>query len=381
MYQVSQHEKTGNTEQVGLKLKGGTCEPTGFHHMTIDTGHCMWQDKSFVSEGITTFLAPIVKYAVESGQPVPIPADNQGLMMTVKRSGDAFRIDVFGDMGISRNKILTFGVALAPQTGLQLWDELHCVTGLELYGAHPYLSPQPLPKEPWIAVKLYVDFLTAGAFISAAGDFERCIAWTLASMFVPSQGSADRDDELSEPADECQCGEDVDIGFREALNLFEDTAFFDFTAQMGAVIKIFYENPSADEIKQVRKEKVRFGLFYENGVIFMLAKFGDFEWMDMPFNINLYAPDLVGIPEDWTPGLRFSVMVVFINRATGKQVGVRGVTLSPHFSEILVTLVRRQMAQPVSSEKHFEAIDSVYQRWGDSSKMARRALVYCTGGE
>jgi len=134
----------------------------------------------------------------------------------------------------------------------------------------------------------------------------------------------------------------------------EEGLLFDFS-DTGAVIIAVYKNPSPREIRNFGAGPVRFGLLEFEGVIFVLAKFGTEQWIDLPYFVDLMPhfetsdiPDKVG----------YVVQVVLIDTDSFVIRAIRLTVMSTAMSRRFNELVERQRG---TMPKDFQgAVDQIY---------------------
>jgi len=69
----------------------------------------------------------------------------------------------------------------------------------------------------------------------------------------------------------------------------EEGVVFNFSEGYG-VIRIITASASILEVENVAEASYKLGLFISNGIIFLLAKFGEMDWLLMPYHINPLYP-------------------------------------------------------------------------------------------
>ena len=59
-------------------------------------------------------------------------------------------------------------------------------------------------------------------------------------------------------------------------------------SQNGITLEVYFNTPTKSEVKDFSAEsEFKVGLFKKDGILFMLTKFGNSNWMDAPYSIRL----------------------------------------------------------------------------------------------
>ena len=77
------------------------------------------------------------------------------------------------------------------------------------------------------------------------------------------------------------------VGDKWTGETVNDGCVFDYD-NGGPFIKMFFDRPTEKEIEDVRHGKLQMGYYVRDNAIFIVAKFGHIEWVDMPFNVRRY---------------------------------------------------------------------------------------------
>lgn len=342
---------------------------THFTHVTLTTGHSCPQVAEDVLPAVIAHLAPVVAESLADGRAVPMAALGDGVTVQVSRQDGAFRVEVFRAHSSGRVLVLTFGVALDGATGRSLWQRLHRESQLPCRA-----SAQP-PSTPWIAARIEPGALTCPGLLWLLGDFECAIAWTLAHTFHRPAGEASPEGVWQQAV----AGQPASCGPRHPIPS-EDGVCFEFNRDYGPTLFVYFTEPTDAEIADVLRGECRFALVRRDCVLFLLAKFGNLPWLDAPYSVGLYEPQLRAAPNEWTEGKRLALAVRLIDRATGEQRGARMVTFSPEFSASLVKAVELQARAPFDRARYDAAIASTYRAYATSRSLLSAAQVKCLGG-
>lgn len=123
-------------------------------------------------------------------------------------------------------------------------------------------------------------------------------------------------------------------------------------------------NLHREAIEAVRCGEAEFGLYCENGIVFLLYRFGEIlPWSDSAFSWWNVAEEDRQIPAPQTnPATRILLKIILIEAATGIVKAIRVTTLSPVFTEKLHDAIRAQATGEPFSRNEFVARSlSVYE--------------------
>ncbi len=145
-------------------------------------------------------------------------------------------------------------------------------------------------------------------------------------------------------------------------------------------LRLFWTQPSVGEVYEVSKSRADFAMLVDEGVIFMLYKFGTMQWSDAPFTIHLVPEEERVIPGP-KHGQHALLQVVLVDAATGIIKTLRAVTFSPEFTTALEGAIREQAKRPWDQAAHDMAIQRAYAKYPQSKDMARAATTRTAGGD
>jgi len=143
------------------------------------------------------------------------------------------------------------------------------------------------------------------------------------------------------------------------------------------------KNLNLKEIEAVREAEAEFGLYCENGIVFMLYRFGEIlPWSDSAFSWWNVAEEDRQIPAQQTnPATRILLKIILIEAATGIVKAIRVTTFSPAFTEKLHDAIRRQAkGEPFSRNEFVNRSLQIYQKFTPAD-FAANAVVKTKGGE
>lgn len=143
------------------------------------------------------------------------------------------------------------------------------------------------------------------------------------------------------------------------------------------------KNVHPKEIEAVRSMEAEFGLYCENGVIFLLYRFGDaLPWSDSAFSWWNVAEEDRRIPQTRkNPAERILLKIILLEASTGIVKAIRVTTLSPEFTERLHRAIREQAAGEELPREEFIARSlEIYNKFSPAD-FAAGAVVKSRGGD
>jgi hypothetical protein len=147
---------------------------------------------------------------------------------------------------------------------------------------------------------------------------------------------------------------------------------FDFT-EAGAVLELYFNKPTGDEIQDVTRGRFEIGFYERENIVFMLFRFGGWQWMDAPYTVHLSQPFTFEEPK---PGTGYGLSIFLIDAATGILKGMRYVGLSTDFSRMFKDAVERQKTMTFDKSLYEYEIKQTYDTF-DTKNLVNRADVFC----
>ena len=143
------------------------------------------------------------------------------------------------------------------------------------------------------------------------------------------------------------------------------------------------KNLHPQEIEAVREAEAEFGLYCENGVIFLLYRFGEaLPWSDSAFSWWNVAEEDRRIPALQTnPAERILLKIILVESATGIVKAIRVTTLSPVFTEKLHDAIREQAVGEEFSRDEFVIRSLALYKNRTPAELAANCIVKTKGGE
>lgn len=136
------------------------------------------------------------------------------------------------------------------------------------------------------------------------------------------------------------------------------------------------------EIEAVREAEAEFALYCENGIIFLLYRFGDvLPWSDSAFSWwNIAEEDRrVPAPQE-NPAERILLKIILVEAATGIVKAIRVTTFSPEFTEKLHEAIRRQAKGEELSRAEFVSRSLAIYEKQTPFELAANSIVKTKGG-
>ena len=143
------------------------------------------------------------------------------------------------------------------------------------------------------------------------------------------------------------------------------------------------KNLHPKEIEAVRQDEAEFGLYCENGIVFLLYRFGaHLPWSDSAFSWwNVAEEDRrIPLPPE-NPAERILLKIILVEAATGIVKAIRVTTFSPYFTEKLHDAIRAQATNEPFSRTEFVARSLAIYENQSPAVLAARAVVKTKGGE
>lgn len=142
------------------------------------------------------------------------------------------------------------------------------------------------------------------------------------------------------------------------------------------------KNLHPKEIEAVRESEAEFGLYCENGIVFLLYRFGEtLPWSDSAFSWWNVAEEDRRLPAPCeNPAERILLKIILVEAATGIVKAIRVTTLSPAFTEKLHDAIRQQATGEEFSRAEFVARSLAIYANQTPAALADSAVVKSRGG-
>lgn len=143
------------------------------------------------------------------------------------------------------------------------------------------------------------------------------------------------------------------------------------------------KNLHPKEVEAVRESEAEFGLYCENGIVFLLYRFGEIlPWSDSAFswwNVSEEDRRIPAPPKN--PAERILLKIILVEAGNGIVKAIRVTTLSPQFTEKLNDAIRAQATgEPFSRDEFVNRSLQIYQKFTPAD-FAMNAIVKTKGGE
>lgn len=141
----------------------------------------------------------------------------------------------------------------------------------------------------------------------------------------------------------------------------QESAYFDISDTGGEMI-FYFNRPTTDEINQFKSGvtmQVKLASFSES--IILLTKFGDLNWMDMPYNPNL-STNLTHLhyPAD---GQGLAVNVMLFDTSNGELVASRLISFSDNFTRKLFIECEKLVNEDFEKDEYYRFCQQLFNKY------------------
>lgn len=225
----------------------------------------------------------------------------------------------------------------------------------------------PWPERSKTGTKILINPLDPEASSPGFADFATTVVQTfLLSITTINEksGEAEREKEFRY----------FEVGklFKPGVTRYPDGTRFDFL-QTGAMLNIFMDFPTSNEVEEIRSGKFELGFYEEEDIIFFLFRFGRSQFMDAPYTVHKSEPFTFN---EIQSGTGFSLTVTLVDGTNGIIKAIRYVGLSTDFSNRLKKAVERLEKQPFSASQYTEKLQQVYKNYS-TEDLVQRADAWC----
>jgi len=143
------------------------------------------------------------------------------------------------------------------------------------------------------------------------------------------------------------------------------------------------KNLHPKEIEAVREAPAEFGLYCENGIIFLLYHFGEIlPWSDSAFSWWNVAEEDRRIPAPQVnPAERILLKIILVEAGNGTVKAIRVTTFSPDFTEKLHEAIKNQAMDKEFSREEFVTRSLAIYENKTPADFAANAIVKTKGGD
>lgn len=132
----------------------------------------------------------------------------------------------------------------------------------------------------------------------------------------------------------------------------------------GAVLLLFYDNLSDQEIEAVHYGQIEMGLFYSSPVLFVIFRIsGLLEWADAPFSFRAYdkAKLKYNIDNQFGPDEGLPITIILIDRLSGLVKAMRTFGAGHEFSVEFCHKCWEQLQEPFSMMLYEGIVTRIYR--------------------
>ena len=159
--------------------------------------------------------------------------------------------------------------------------------------------------------------------------------------------------------------------------------FVEYNYRMGAhELRLFYEDPTPDEVAGIQSGKLEFALYPYLDAIFFCWKAND-GWSDSASTIHLVPAEERILPTDVGSADERGLLTIFlINASNGILLAIRVVSFSPAFTRSLHAAIWKQSQMPFPGNEAYSAqVKRTYAQFTSAQIAQRLAIAKCKGGD
>jgi hypothetical protein len=153
----------------------------------------------------------------------------------------------------------------------------------------------------------------------------------------------------------------IEVGklLQEDKTRYPEVPKFDFD-QAGGVLFVFFKSPTQTEVDAFRSGDVKLGLFYKDGIIFLLFKFGSLHWMDVAYTCHLSQSFVFDHLED---DMGYGMTLVFTDADTGIVKVLKLIGWPNKMSQLFQTYVLDQRGKPFDHYEYNIKTNRIYKNY------------------
>jgi hypothetical protein len=148
----------------------------------------------------------------------------------------------------------------------------------------------------------------------------------------------------------------------------EEGVVFNFSEGCG-VIRIITASASIMKVENISEAPYQLGLFAENGIVFVLAKFGKMSWLLMSYHAN------PSFPFELKDNCKYPINVFFIDKCANKVGFIRSIAMPLRMSRKFKELVEKQLEHSVNRKDIQDRLDGIYEKYSDED-IIKLAKIY-----
>ena len=166
----------------------------------------------------------------------------------------------------------------------------------------------------------------------------------------------------------------LSVGLQRAEWLgLPDGLVMDWSDECGLSLRVFYNNPSVDELMQVHA-KSRFEIAFRDidGIGFFGIKFGNMPWSDCCFSPNLYdkTPNFKAEIED---GRSYALNIIVIDTAKGEIAQLRVIALGREFADKFREWCLESLNKNIGRRYYHSVVDKAFKDYPTSESLFEKA--------
>lgn len=158
--------------------------------------------------------------------------------------------------------------------------------------------------------------------------------------------------------------------FQEGCTLLYDNS--------GPALVISLPGLTSEETKHIQKGQIDFGVFEEEGILFLLIKIpGVLDWSDAPFHIGLYS-DGRQVPEEIPESKGWGLTIIGLEAKNGQIKALRYVGLGTEISREMIRIIRKQGR--TNHVEHYNKLKQIYRKYSCEDMANKATARYQVGG-
>lgn len=329
-------------------------------HITINTGHvAQYEDDSVIMDEVRAEIQNMVRSAKETG----VAEVLDGIVVEYVEDSEfgIYMATLYKDGIIP---LIETSGATTKEAAEYLWDKMLNLHKT-MWGRN--IKSMKCPKPPFICDLLFPSLILAPNITEWTGDFTKCFGIEALKALKNEDSNIEE-----EPEDEIVQMQDFIVGkvYQEVIG-HQEGMLFDVD-DSGIMVKVFFENPTNNEIKQFDVDKpFEMKLVELRNIIFPLLKFGNLQWMDAPYSVHL-SKNLTHL-EVPTEETGLAMHIALYDTHTGKLCSNRIIGLSTNMSKKLIKIINEQKQKTFDRKEHDRNIRNVYAAY-PTKKLVQMAI-------
>ncbi len=147
--------------------------------------------------------------------------------------------------------------------------------------------------------------------------------------------------------------------------------------EVGPTLLISLSGLTTKEAKKIQKGQIDFGVFEDEGILFLLIKIPDvMDWSDAPFHIGLYSDDRK-VPEEIPEGKGWGITIMGLEARNGLIKALRMVGLGTEISREMIRIIHRQ--GKTNQVDHHNKLRQIYRKYTCQDMLNKATIRYQIG--